>query len=546
MGRALYCSDKVRKALLLLASIILFPFSALSAAPSKFTVEFRHSEIWTSEARVSIEAPLVATGNGDLQFTVIGEYVGGTAVEGDDFYGPPESTRSVGFAHRDIVPSVRVGTMFGVTWKKDDTPEPTKTIILELKSVDFRPQHPFDQVKLGEKRRVTIHVVDDDGFTQGLPGLHDTSFKPSTKARLIKVDPANKLKLWGINAEVPSVFLMKEDGDIDRSFESYLFEDRLPHGLPRQIVVQDIYPRSEGVYVCGTFTHFNGVEVGKIVRLNYDGSLDPAFRSESSPETYVNKLAFDDKESIYAIGRFKAKELCPSLRKLNLQGVADSSYRQNALGPRVANDGDLGYINDIQIDWDGKLLLAGYFNQFDAKKRTGVVRLDETGALDESFRFFPQQSDFEVAEIYRVTASQSRQVYVWGELLLIRGFNGLERLNESGARDHSWLTDYYSDRPSTLFIHGEYLYAGLIRYSVEDGSADRTFPAKKLGLPSNVTVDAKNRLVYPLGEGFMLRGQILRLFRYPFLDLNTMLWKATAKEYYISRGTISDTRVKSY
>ena len=482
----------LRRIFILLIGVWILARPCLASEPSSYTVEFRHSEIFISESQILVDAPLVATGFGDLSFEVIGEIVGGSAIEGTDFQSTPDPQRRVQFGRIDDNPPIRLGVMEGVRWITDDLPDVTKTITLELVEVRFNPRHPHDRVALGGRRKVTIHVIDDDGGVNEISGLEDSSYSPAGFPTNVKMDSENIL--WARNAKIPSVFSMTESGNLNREFESFHFEDRSPDEPPRRVVIQNLYPRPEGIYVCGTFTHFRGEPVGRIVRLKKDGHLDPAFRLESSPGDFSFRLAFDD-TFIYAIGLFQSELSAKPLRRFYLDGSVDSSYRPDSSGPIIVHDPEPGYLSDISIGPNGSLLVAGFFSEFDGERRTGVVRLTESGHLDKAFRFFPQQSNTEIIEVYRVAISESENIFVCGERLVNRGFNGIEKLNENGTTDHSWFTNYPWDSGVVpFFVHDGFVYAGLRRYSVQDGSLDRTFPARKLGRPLTVTPDSNDRL----------------------------------------------------
>ncbi|MBK8477623.1 MAG: hypothetical protein IPL39_15380 [Opitutaceae bacterium] len=148
-------------------------------------------------------------------------------------------------------------------------------------------------------------------------------------------------------------------------------------GIPG--TVNDVVPASGGKwYIAGEFNHVNGVPRNRIARLNFDGSLDPTFNPGG--------------------------------------GFSRATHR-------------------IAVAGDGKVLVGGSFTSFDGHDREGVVRLDPTGSLDESFASYSWSSVN--TGIGRIRIQNSGKILVGGHFSQFAGVDrgGLVRLNSDGSSD---------------------------------------------------------------------------------------------------------------
>ncbi|WP_373999153.1 delta-60 repeat domain-containing protein [Bdellovibrio bacteriovorus] len=197
------------------------------------------------------------------------------------------------------------------------------------------------------------------------------------------------------------------------------------------------------ILALGNFTSFNGVSVKKMVFLNADGSLDNTWvpRSnvpgENSNFCEASSAAIDDSGKIFFVGNFMSCGNVPQVRfgKLAADGLLNRaflparSFRQNSTTPaavskivkdpssggaylvgqfteydgtpvqylfRTTASGDIdtsfntgsgfdGDVTDISLDAAHRLLIAGYFSQYNGQPVGPLVRLLPNGSLDTSF-----------------------------------------------------------------------------------------------------------------------------------------------------------------
>ncbi len=190
----------------------------------------------------------------------------------------------------------------------------------------------------------------------------------------------------------------------------------------------------------GSSSHFNGVEIGHLGRLNPDGSLDEVFRANigSGFNDRINAVVLQEDGKIVVGGTFRYFSGVSAHRvfRLHDRGHIDHQFRSNmGTGP---SHGSIAVL-DLALQTDGKLIVAGEFGSFSGHFIGRVVRLQPNGALDEDFL---ASAGTGANGRIRVIALQSD-----GKILLggdFTSFNGipaprLVRLLPSGAVDETFL-----------------------------------------------------------------------------------------------------------
>lgn len=173
--------------------------------------------------------------------------------------------------------------------------------------------------------------------------------------------------------------------------------------------------------VLGYFSSYNRIPVGRLVRLNQDGSLDQTFHNRTitstqpSGDTASIVVQADGKILITSLDIIANGAAQKPLIRLDSDGTLDTTFNF-ALNSAVS---------DLTIDSLGRVVVAGQFTTPQGPRR--VVRLAENGAIDTSF-------DFTLAGVNNpvVIAAQ-------GDRIIIGASNSrIYRLNENGTEDTSF------------------------------------------------------------------------------------------------------------
>jgi uncharacterized delta-60 repeat protein len=156
--------------------------------------------------------------------------------------------------------------------------------------------------------------------------------------------------------------------------------------------VNAIAAQSDGrILIGGTFTLVNGVNCGRIARLNSDGSLDGSFNPGSGANDDVSCVAVQRDGKVLMGGNFHTFNGTTRVRiaRLNSDGSLDGSF-------------DTGFgansrVNCMALQEDGKVLVGGSFSTINGTNRYYIARLHTDGSLDTSFDSRPNYYVFSIA-----------------------------------------------------------------------------------------------------------------------------------------------------
>ena len=172
---------------------------------------------------------------------------------------------------------------------------------------------------------------------------------------------------------------LNSDGTNDSSFNI---------GTGFNSVVEKICLLPSGkILVGGNFTSFNGVSVGKICRLNNDGTLDTTFNVGGSGFSgvliNVRDIKLQSTGKIIVAGIFDSyngtsvKKIC----RLFDNGTLDTTFNIGGVGPTPI----FAYILTVAIQSDDKIIIGGQFTQVNNNNYRGICRLDSNGGVDPTF-----------------------------------------------------------------------------------------------------------------------------------------------------------------
>ncbi len=130
------------------------------------------------------------------------------------------------------------------------------------------------------------------------------------------------------------------------------------------------------ILACGLFVSYNGVDAPYLIRLNPDGSRDTSFAQsgtgfyQGNMSNSVEALALQPDGKILAGGRFVSYNGvdAPYLIRLNPDGSRDPAFVQTG-------DGLDAWVHSVTLQPDGKILAGGGFLYYNERQYTQVIRL---------------------------------------------------------------------------------------------------------------------------------------------------------------------------
>lgn len=170
---------------------------------------------------------------------------------------------------------------------------------------------------------------------------------------------------------------LNENGTLDTSFNP---------GLGASSGIYSIAAQNDGKYIIGgNFSTYNGSAKLLIARINADGSLDTSFTAHSGFEIIPTSIVVQNDGKIFTGGFLTSVAGGDDkyLVKLNSNGTLDTGFNTGA--------GFNGSVNVLSLQQDNKLLVGGWFTQYNANSSVRLVRLNNSSALSSD--------DFALSEI---------------------------------------------------------------------------------------------------------------------------------------------------
>jgi len=187
------------------------------------------------------------------------------------------------------------------------------------------------------------------------------------------------------------------------------------------------------VLVGGSFTQFNGIAHNRVVRLTTGGSLDTAYNPSVTGPVFAGVVSValqpDGKALIGGLFTHVNGVARANIARLLANGALDTSFN-----PGAGVTGEDAYLNTVQLQADGKVLIGGIFSGYNGVPRHNIARLTAAGALDATFN--PGSgADGEVAAI--AVQPADGKVLVGGYFSAVNGVprRGIARLNANGSLD---------------------------------------------------------------------------------------------------------------
>ncbi|MGK4566889.1 hypothetical protein [Flavobacterium sp. 3HN19-14] len=316
-----------------------------------------------------------------------------------------------------------------------------------------------------------------------------------------------------INDEIHCVKVLPDDsiliggdfyqfGGVTRNHFAKLHPDgTLDTGFP---VENNIYPvNSIDVQADGKIllaTDYSPNNTGFSTRLNPDGSVDTSFYKNSLVNGDANIVHVLSNGRIIFGGDFKTFQGAP--RKY-IVAVSESGILDAGFNPCTgAND----EIRKMIKQPDGKILIAGKFEEFNGTTHFGVARIFADGSVDPSF---DSGTAFLDGTVNDLALLDNGKIIVGGLFsnVLGTGLNGIVRLNADGSLDTGFQAPLTSGQYAThialqadgkILLSGE-IYLGLSAYYRlnPDGSHDASFdPGLSPYDTYSITVQPDQKIIY--------------------------------------------------
>jgi|694.fasta_scaffold133359_2 uncharacterized delta-60 repeat protein len=183
------------------------------------------------------------------------------------------------------------------------------------------------------------------------------------------------------------------------------------------------------ILIGGEFTEYKGIACNYFVRLLPNGTVDPNFNLETTFWFKVNSIALqsDGKILVGAGYLTLVAGIKDGVIRLNSDGSTDYTYST------ILGFSGITTINNILIQPDGKMILTGGFSSYGSVNIKYILRLNSDGSLDSTFN--PGNS-FN-GSITSIALQADEKIIVVGYFSNYNGYtrNGIIRLNSDGSVD---------------------------------------------------------------------------------------------------------------
>ncbi len=293
-------------------------------------------------------------------------------------------------------------------------------------------------------------------------------------------------------------------------------------GVGANGLVDAVWPLPNGQYLIGgTFTRYDGQAVGRVARLNADGSLDATFTANvgAGANALVRALVADGQGRVVVGGYFDRfnGHAVPGLVRLLPSGAYDPSFVPPMYGYEA-------YVYALAVDATDRVIVGGDVYPDSATYLVTVLErlLPATGAADPTFvpdTLYRYDYDY----ITCVRALPGGKVLIGGYLpdSISQSSQGVRRLNADGTTDPAFVTPFDAAyvRDVVELPGGQVLVAGsglnaagiptnarLLRLQ-SDGSYDSTYsPPSFSGITYVLAPDPAGAVL--VGGGFLqVNGQ---------------------------------------
>ncbi|MFY8032873.1 MAG: hypothetical protein ACOVMN_00040, partial [Flexibacteraceae bacterium] len=208
-------------------------------------------------------------------------------------------------------------------------------------------------------------------------GSFDATFSHpivGSKVSTIITQPDNKILIGGqFNAPSSMIARINPDGTVDNTFQA---------GTGFNAAVKKLYLYPNGkILAIGDFSAYNGRSCNRIARLNSNGSFDTTFATGTGfyyiLGPYTRGAAIQPDGKIVVVGRFDSYNGHSSkgVVRLNENGSVDTTFR-TYFGVDFYN------ANAVLVQPNGKIIVGGYFDTYNSSTQGNIVRLNSDGTRD--------------------------------------------------------------------------------------------------------------------------------------------------------------------
>ncbi|MFH1634171.1 MAG: putative Ig domain-containing protein, partial [Chloroflexota bacterium] len=181
------------------------------------------------------------------------------------------------------------------------------------------------------------------------------------------------------------------------------------------------------IIAAGDFTEYNGTPQNGVVKLDANGLLDLLWNPGNGANGSIRTVSVNEKGEIFVGGDFTVYngQTATRIAKLDTNGVLDDIF--SAFG------GANGTVNDVLVQGNGQIAVAGDFTQLGGWTTDHFGRLNQDGSPDTGFDTSTGANN----SIYDIASAPDGKLYIGGRFTSVQGVScpKIARLNADGTVD---------------------------------------------------------------------------------------------------------------
>jgi uncharacterized delta-60 repeat protein len=266
-------------------------------------------------------------------------------------------------------------------------------------------------------------------------GTIDSTFKTGTgfnvAVHTVLLQPNNKIIVSGNFTQYSGltknrIVRLEANGTVDET---------LNIGTGFNNLVNSTALQSDGKLVCGgAFTTYDVFSRNRIIRLSSGGTVDSTFQIGSGFNSTVRGITIQKNGKILVGGDFTSYSGVTrnKMVRLNSDGSIDGNF---LMGTGIS--GGLNYVYNFYEQTDGKILVAGSFTSYNGVSRNKLVRLTSGGTVDNTFQI---GTGFNTGATHINCVQSNGKILIGGSFTSYSGVtkNRIVRLDFTGATDNSF------------------------------------------------------------------------------------------------------------
>lgn len=279
----------------------------------------------------------------------------------------------------------------------------------------------YDGLNQGKLAKINTDGEHDVGYLSSGIGFDNSVLKVLSLPNKKTMVYGSFTKFNGIASS--RITRILEDGLCDATFNS-------GQSGANNLIKSGVIQADGKIIFGGNFTKYNESTSNRIARIFPDGLIDNTFSIGSGFNSQVYAIAIQPDEKIIVVGGFTSFNgtSAPRILRLLPNGMRDTTFNVGLGADAI--------IETLQIQPDGKILIAGRFNSFDGNSYARLVRLNSNGSIDFSFRIGTGFDKY----IYAIGLQSDQKIILGGSFLTFNGTSQkrIVRLNSNGSLDTSF------------------------------------------------------------------------------------------------------------